>query len=121
MRKPRLVGLAGTLGAGKDTASEILVSTYGYTHVSTGDAVRTEARRRYTDPHVVIDRPILHLVANEMRATQGAGALVLNALTQNADREHVVISGIRNIGEAQALKEASGLLLFIDAPIELRL
>lgn len=108
-----LIGIAGTFASGKDTIAEFLVRDFGYTHVSTGDMVRKVAMSKYGS----IERPILVKTATELRYDNGAGALVDEALEE---ARPLVITGIRSLGEAKALKAAGGTLLFVDAPIEIR-
>ena len=113
MNLPQIIGIAGTLSSGKDTLAEYLKENYGYNHVSTGDMVRSESQKRYGN----IERPTMQIVGPELRAEGGAGVLVKKALEQPRP---VVVTGIRAIGEAKALKEAGGILLFIDAYIGIR-
>jgi dephospho-CoA kinase len=113
MSLPQIIGIAGTISSGKDTLAEYLVENYGFHHVSTGDMVRAEATKRYGD----IERSTLQIVAPQMRAERGAGVLVEKALETERP---VVITGIRAPGEAKTLKAAGGVLLFIDAYIEIR-
>lgn len=119
----RIVGLSGMFASGKDTLANYLADTYGYQHISTGDMLREEAMRRYGS----IERPILHRTGTELRQEEGAGALVKHAIALfqaelDAGKSYpgVVISGLRSLGEAKAIKEAGGTLVFTDAPIELR-
>lgn len=113
MKLPSLIGLAGTFGSGKDTLAEILTSEYGYTHVSTGDMVRQVAMERYGS----IERPVLYRTAQENREKYGAGYFVELALKKSRP---LIISGIRSLGEMKALKVAGGVMIYVDAPIELR-
>ncbi len=108
-----IIGLAGTFASGKDTIAHHLVDDFGYTHVSTGDMVRKVAQEKYGS----IERPVLFKTATELRYESGAGALVLEALKE---QRPTVISGIRTLGEAKALLEAGGTLVFVDAPVEMR-
>ncbi len=108
-----IIGLAGTFASGKDTIAHHLVDDFGYTHVSTGDMVRKVAQEKYGS----IERPVLFKTATELRYESGAGALVLEALKEHRP---TVISGIRTLGEAKALLEAGGTLVFVDAPVEIR-
>lgn len=110
---PSLIGISGTFASGKDTVAEFLVSDFGFTHVSTGDMVRKVAQEKYGS----IERPVLFTTATELRYANGAGALVLEALKEP---KPLVITGIRTLGEAKALKENGGVLLFVDAPVEVR-
>lgn len=111
--KPDLIGIAGSFASGKDTIAHVLEADYGFTHVSTSDMVRAAARRERES----IERPVLFEVANQHRHRDGAGVFVLHALE---NPRPLVITGIRSLGEAKALKAAGGILLFIDAPAEIR-
>lgn len=112
-KAPELIGISGTFASGKDTVAEFLVKDFGFTHVSTGDMVRKIAQEKYRS----IERPILAKTATELRYENGAGALVTEALKE---QRPLVITGIRSLGEAKALRAAGGILLFVDAPLEVR-
>lgn len=109
----QIIGIAGTLASGKDTIAHHLVADHGYIHVSTSDMVRKIAMGKYGS----IERPVLYTTAREFRYEYGAGAFVLEALKEPLP---TVISGIRTLGEAKALLDAGGTLLYIDAPVETR-
>ena len=111
--KTELIGVAGSFASGKDTIAHALEADYGFTHVSTGDMVREVAQRERGS----VERPVLFEVANEHRHRDGAGVFVDHALKKPRP---LVITGIRSLGEAKALKAAGGKLLFIDAPAEVR-
>lgn len=108
-----IIGIAGTLATGKDTVAERLAEQFGYTHVSTGDIVRELAM----EEHGSIERPVLYEIAKAHRESEGAGFLVKHALQHEPP---LVITGLRSLGEAKALKAGGGILLFVDAPIEVR-
>lgn len=108
-----IIGIAGTLATGKDTVAQHLAEKFGYTHISTGDIVRELAMTE----HGSIERPVLYETAKAHRESEGAGFLVTRALQHEPP---VVVTGLRSLGEAKALKEGGGILLFIDAPIEVR-
>ena len=118
-----IIGLAGTFASGKDTLGHYLVTEYGYLHVSTSDMVRQEAMKA----HGSIERPVLHETANTLRHDRGAGVFAELAITlfkakleSGNDYKGLVVSGLRSLGEAKAIKAAGGTLLFVDAPIEIR-
>lgn len=108
-----IIGIAGTFASGKDTIAHYLVDDFGFTHVSTSDMVRKVAQEKYGS----IERPVLHSTAREFRYEHGAGAFVLEALKETRP---TVISGIRTLGEAKALLDAGGTLVYVDAPLEVR-
>ena len=113
MKLPAVIGLSGTFASGKDTLAEYLVGEFGYTHVSTGDMIRVEAMKRYGD----IERPTLVKVGAELRAESGSGVLAKKALEQSRP---VVITGVRAVGEAEAIKSAGGVMVFVDADPRVR-
>lgn len=113
MGLPQLIGIAGSFASGKDTVAHALEADYGFGHVSTGDMVREAAQRERGS----IERPVLFEVANEHRHREGAGVFVTHALQKPRP---LVVTGIRSLGEAKALKAEGGRLLFIDAPAAIR-
>lgn len=122
-KETNIIGLAGTFASGKDTLAHYLVQHYNYLHVSTSDMVRQEALKERGS----IERPVLHEVADNLRHTHGAGVMVDLAiklfeakLAEREDYKGLVVSGLRSLGEAKAIKAAGGTLVFTDAPIEIR-
>lgn len=111
--KPRLIGIAGSFASGKDTIAHHLVEDFGFSHVSTSDMVREVALKERGS----IERPVLYEVATEHRRREGAGVFVKYALNKPLP---LVVTGMRSMGEAKAIKAAGGVMLFVDAPAELR-
>lgn len=115
-----IIGLSGTFASGKDTLAHHLINAHDFYHVSTGDLVRAVAM----ELHGNTERPTLVSTANQLRAERGSGVLVELALEAFKDKQNLykglVISGIRSLGEAEALKNSGGQLIFIDAPVEKR-
>jgi dephospho-CoA kinase len=115
-----IIGLSGTFSSGKDVLADFLQEKYGLMHMSTGDIVREMAQEQRGS----IERPVLQEVADELRHKYGASVLVDKAIDRyhNSIRTYagVVVTGIRSLGEAKAIKELGGTLLYIDAPIEIR-
>lgn len=121
MKNSKIIGLAGTHASGKDTIAELLAQKYGFCHISTGDIFREEAMKHYGS----IDRPVVYNTANEIRKEHGHGAVSHIALkhyesVKNKYPKGVVISGFRATAEAQVVKDAGGLLIFTDAPANIR-
>lgn len=112
----QLLGLSGTFASGKDTVANYLAKEHSFTHVSTGDMIRHEAKKRGQEK----SRDILVAIGNELREIHGPGVLVERALEHFGGSKRLAISGIRAVGEAEALKKAGGKLIFLDAPIEQR-
>jgi dephospho-CoA kinase len=115
-----IIGLAGTFASGKDTLANHLVITKGFMHISTSDMVRAVAEAEYGN----IERPTLFKTANETREKRGAGIfaeLALERYKEEQDKyQGIVVSGVRSLGEAEAIKKAGGKLVFVDSPMEIR-
>ncbi len=108
-----IIGLTGTFAGGKDTLAQYLQDSLSYNHASTSDILRRFAKEKYGS----IERPVLNKTATELRQTRGAGVLAELALQQ---KKPLIVSGIRSLGEAKAVKAAGGIIIFVDAPLEVR-
>jgi dephospho-CoA kinase len=115
---PKVIGVSGAHASGQDTLAGHLAQTLGYVQFSTSDAVREVAQARYGS----IERPILRKTGLEIRTEKGAGALVEVALQhlEKSGLPGLVVSGIRTMGEMQAVLDAGGVMLYTDADPELR-
>lgn len=110
---PQIIGISGTFASGKDTIAEYLVKDFGYTHVSTSDLVREAAMKEYGS----IERPVLHKVATEHRKKDGPGIFVEMGLDKP---KPLVFTGIRSLGEAKMIKQHGGVMIYVDAPLDVR-
>jgi dephospho-CoA kinase len=71
------------------------------------------------------DRTVLRPFANKMRKKYGAEYFTKIAFEQaesemTADKDRIVISGLRAKTEADYIKNKGGIIIFVDAPLELR-
>lgn len=120
----KIIGLAGTLAGGKDTVGHILAGKYGFLHVSTSDMLRAAKKKAFGEgPESLLTRN--DPFANELRRTKGPGVLVELAIEEQKSRQKefpggVVASGIRSIGEAEAIHKAGGVIIFVDADPKVR-
>lgn len=115
-----IIGLSGTFASGKDTLANHLVAAKNILHVSTSDMIRAVAEAKYGN----IERPTLFKTANETREERGPGVfaeLALEKYDEEKDKYRgVIISGVRSLGEVEAIKQAGGRLVFVDSPMEVR-
>ena len=120
----KIIGLAGTFASGKDTVGQLLSEKYGFMHVSTGDILRAEKKKKYgNSPKSLLVRNDPFAMA--LRKEKGAGALVELAYEQYQKLEKqypggLVASGIRSIGEAEMIHKLGGMLIFVDADSKIR-
>jgi dephospho-CoA kinase len=112
-----LIGITGTLGAGKGAAVDYLVTQKNYRHVS----ARAIWTKELNERGLPIDRDTMTVFANEQRARHGAAYFMKVALaTVSSESEKVVIESVRTVAEVEMLRSRGGILLAIDADIKER-
>ena len=120
----KIIGLAGTFASGKDTVGELLADKHGFMHVSTGDMLRAEKKKKFGDsPEALLVRN--DPFAMKLREERGPGVLVELAYDEYKKQEKefpggLVASGIRSIGEAEMIHKLGGMLIFVDADAQIR-
>lgn len=116
--KKTIIGITGTHASGKDTVADYISKKNNLKSYSTSDEIRHEATKLGIDH----SRASLFKLANEIRGQFGLGELARRALDKvGADKEMALITGIRNMGEIDYLKEHTNFyLISVDAPIEAR-
>ena len=107
--------------SGKDTVADVLELEYQVLHVSTSDIVREKSMER----HGSIERnPYLQETATYFRKEYGGDYFAREAykrFLEVEDKYHgVVITGLRSLGEVRAIHDLGGILVRVDAPIEVR-
>jgi len=113
-----VIGITGTLGAGKGTIVEYLTQKKGFLHFSVRAFLLDEIRLRGLSS----DRDIMFTLANSLRAEHGSSfvtdQLYLRAVQSN---KNCVIESIRTPGEILSLRKSPCFYLFaIDAKPETR-
>ncbi len=114
----KVIGITGTLGAGKGTVVDYLVSEKGFTHHSVR-AFLTKEIRRLGRP---LNRDSMVEVANSLRVRHGA-SYIIECLYEEAVMagKNCVIESIRSPGEVKALRAHKNFtLLAVDAPAVVR-
>ncbi|MFO7711554.1 MAG: AAA family ATPase [Candidatus Woesearchaeota archaeon] len=110
-----IIGITGTLGAGKTTIVEYLKGK-GFAHYSVRDFLTEEIKRR----DMPINRDSMVTVANDLRQKHSPSYIV-EQLYEQAKGQDAVIESIRTPGEVKALKDYGDfMLLAIDADIKTR-
>lgn len=112
-----LIGITGTLGAGKGTVVEYLVNKKGFAHYSVSEFLADEAERRGYGR----DRIARHNTANEFRA-QGPTKLMeaVFAFAEKEKSERAIIEPQHTVGEVEFIKSKGGVELVVDADIAVR-
>lgn len=103
----RIIGITGAFGSGKSTASSFL-SKNGFNDIVLSSFLEEEAHKRGVEK---VTRKILQDIGNEWRATYGKGILAQKALEVVGEGQHIVIDGIRNVGEIEVFRKHDNFLL----------
>ncbi len=113
-----IIGITGTLGAGKGTVVNYLIKEKGFTHYS----VRSYLAAIITSNHQKVNRDSLTHTANALRQKHGP-AYIIEELYRLANKKgkDCVIESIRTPGEIKSLrKQKNFILLAIDADVNSR-
>ncbi len=114
----KIIGITGTLGAGKGTIVDYLISHHGFRHFS----VRGYLTEIINSRGLPLDRDSMVAVANDLRAHHSPSYIVEQLLDQALQSgEDCIIESIRTIGEVQSLRTRDHFTLFaVDAEPKLR-
>lgn len=111
-----IIGLVGTMGAGKGVCAEYL-GKKGFEYHSFSDEIRFELKAR----KLLETRESLTAVGNELRTRFGTGVLAQRVLNKLVPGKDYVIDSIRNPDEVKKLKTRPDFILIkIDAPAQIR-
>jgi dephospho-CoA kinase len=105
-----IIGVTGTLGAGKGTIVDYLVKNKGFIHFSAREDVINKAIERIGLP---ITRDNMILVANDLRKNYGPSYVAeeLFKMAQNSDKD-CVLESLRTVGEIESLRNKGKFYLF---------
>ena len=108
-----ILGITGTLGAGKGTIVDYLAREKGFAHFSVRSFLLEEIRAR----DLPENRDSMFRLANELRAQYGPSYVVDRLYDRAAEsRKNCIIESIRTTGEIASLrKKGRFILLAVDA------
>jgi dephospho-CoA kinase len=105
-----IIGITGTLGAGKGTIVDYLVKNKGFVHFSAReDVINKEIEKR----GLPITRDNMVLIANDLRKNYGPSYVAeeLFKMAQNSDK-NCVLESLRTAGEIESLRSKGKFYLF---------
>lgn len=115
-----LIGIGGTNGSGKDSIGEMLAERHGWLFISVSQLLRDEL----TEQGLPTDRQHTRQLSAKWRRESGLGVLIDKAFeTYNPKQEQykgLVISSLRNPGEADEIHKLGGKVIWIDANSQVR-
>ena len=115
-----IIGITGTLGAGKGTIAEYLIERKGFVHYSVRGFITEEINRRA----LPVNRDSMVLIGNELRE-KNSPSYIVDCLFERAKEvgQNAIIESIRTPGEAESLRKKEGArfcLLAVDADPKIR-
>ena len=113
-----IIGITGTLGAGKGTIVDFLVKEKDFVHFSVRGFLTEEIARQ----GLPLDRDSMVVVANRLRA-EHSPSYIIDELHKQAvlTGKNCIIESIRTPGEVVSLRDKGNFVLFaVDALPELR-
>ena len=112
-----IIGVTGTLGAGKGTISEVLMKK-GFKHHSMSGFIIEEIERR----GMISNRDTQVFIANELRATYGPGYIAEKVYERaKAQGGNCIIESLRAVAEVDALRnKGEFILISVDADPKIR-
>ncbi|MCL2510760.1 MAG: AAA family ATPase [Bacteroidales bacterium] len=113
-----IIGITGTLGAGKGTIVDYLMRQKNFSHYS----VRTFLIQEIEKRNLPVNRDSMVLIANELRK-QHAPSYITDCLYEEAksNNHNSIIESIRTPGEVVSLRRKGDFLLIaVDADITIR-
>lgn len=116
----KVIGLTGTIGAGKDAVKKILTTRFNSYQITLSSILHAELKKEKS----TLDRKGLQNLGNELRRKYGAEILAKLATEYlPRDKELTIVDGIRNPAEADYLRKKFGenfIWIGVDAPPEVR-
>ena len=105
-----IIGITGTIGAGKGTIVDYLAKNKGFVHFSAREDVINKENEKRGLP---ITRDSMVLVANDLRKNHGPSYVAeeLFKMGQNSDK-NCVLESLRTVGEIESLKKKGKFFLF---------
>lgn len=113
-----IIGITGTLGAGKGTVVDYLVNNKGFKHYSVSGYLKNILIKKHLEPN----RDNLRIVANEIREKYGPDYITKKLFIKaKKEKGNSIIESIRNPKEAEFIKsQKNGYLFAVDANCKTR-
>ncbi|MEK7641432.1 MAG: AAA family ATPase [Patescibacteria group bacterium] len=115
--KRLVIGVVGLGGGGKDTVCAYLAEYYGFTFVSTSDYIREHITRNGLGD---LSAENLNRRSTELRRELGPDFPTRQILEAHVRTTQLVLGGLRVVAEGECVKSAGGIIISVDASVEVR-
>jgi dephospho-CoA kinase len=114
----KIIGITGTIGAGKGTIVDYLVKNYGFKHYSVRDYLIREAQKQ----NLPLNRDTYVKIANELRHLHSPSFIIDELYKEAAENGvNAIIESIRTPGEIASLRTKDNFSLWaVDADPKIR-
>ena len=113
--KKKVIGIVGTIGAGKDTVGDYIAKKLGIPSFQISSPLKAILLEREQE----LTRENLVRIGNELASEKGEGYLAEYIIEHAPNR--LIITGIRQLGQISYLRSSSDLILIsVDATPEIR-
>lgn len=114
-----IIGITGTLGAGKGLIAKHLVEKYQFLNFSARDFLSKEVVKR----GLTVSRGSLTQVANDLRAKNSSSFVIMSLYNQAIKtNQNAILESLRTVGEVEAMRQKTKnfVLLSVDADPKIR-
>lgn len=113
-----IIGITGSLGGGKGTVVDYLVSEKGFKHYSSSDHLIEILK----DRGETVDRDGMNSVANELRANNPAGvpAETYKKYEAQDGKSDVIFESLHSVPEVDFIKSIGGVVIAVTADSDIR-
>ncbi|PID83171.1 hypothetical protein CSB11_02395 [Candidatus Campbellbacteria bacterium] len=114
----KIIGITGTIGAGKGTVVDYLVDQKNFVHLS----VRSYLTEILENQNKELSRENMFNLANKLREENGSDFIIQELYKKATEtNKNVIIESVRTVGEVKALQNKQNFyLISVDADIQKR-
>lgn len=117
---PYIIGVTGTFNSGKGTLSSYIVEKYGFNHLSVRQFIIDHTEQQEFD-EISDERDRLRVTADRVRGEHGPNYMIKELYEQALKSgKSTIIESVRCPSEAEYILRHKGMLLGIDADMQIR-